>query len=314
MLVSVQPVLGITCKIFSALAFTLMSACLKLSSQFPTGELMFFRSLFAMIPLLLWLRWQGNLFQSLKTKSVFGHFLRGFTGSTSMFCSFAALAYLPLNDAIALGYAAPIIAVVLAALILKEKVRIYRWTAVCVGFVGVLIMLWPHMSFQQVSLDADVALTGVILALLGALFSAASAIQIRRLTKTERVGAIVFYFTLMTTIIGFSTIIFGWRMPTPFEFCVLALSGVLGGIGQILLTESYSLADMSVIVPFEYTTMIWAVALGWFIFGELPSATIITGGVIVAMSGIFIVWRERQLGITQKASLQASSHHRPGNG
>lgn len=309
-----QPVLGITCKIFSALAFTLMSACLKLSSHFPTGELMFFRSIFAMLPLLIWIRWQGELIAALRTKSIFGHFLRGITGASSMFCSFAALAYLPLNDAIALGYAAPIMAVVLAALILKEQVRAYRWGAVIVGFIGVLIMLWPHLNFQPLNdLSGGASFTGVLLALGGAFLSAAAAIQIRRLTKTERVGAIVFYFTLMTAIIGGGTIMFGWRMPTHSEFWVLALAGVLGGIGQILLTESYSLADTSVIVPFEYTTMIWSVLLGWFVFSELPSSTIIGGGLIVASSGIFILLRERKLAMAQRRALQASARLRPDN-
>ncbi len=263
---------------------------------------MFFRSLFAMVPLLLWLKVQGRLIDGLRTQSVLGHFMRGFTGACSMFCSFAALAYLPLNDAIALGYAAPIMAIVLAAIFLKEKVRTYRWFAVFLGFTGVLIMLWPHLSFHQAQSQLSSTLIGGILALSGAFLSAAAAIQIRRLTRTERVGTIVFYFTLMTTIIGLSTIILGWKIPTSSEFWILALSGVFGGIGQILLTESYSLADTSVVAPFEYTTMIWAVILGWFVFSELPSATIIVGGMIVATSCILVFWRERKFGIPRKTS------------
>jgi len=308
----VQPVLGISFKIVSALAFTLMSACLKLSSHFPTGELMFFRSLFTMIPLLIWLRWQGDLVESLKTSSVFGHFLRSATGSGSMFCSFAALYYLPLHDAIALGYASPILAVVLAALILKERVRAYRWSAVSIGFFGVLVMLWPHLNFGGAG-QAHGSYTGAAFALMGALLAAAASIQIRKLTKTERVGAIVFYFTLMTTLIGLATAVFGWKMPNRFEFGILVLSGILGGMGQILLTQAYRLADTSVIVPFEYTTMLWAVALGWFIFGELPSIAVASGGIIVALSGLFIVWREHQISVAYKRSLEVSMH-KPGNG
>ncbi len=295
-----QPVLGITCKIVSTLAFVLMSACLKLSSQVPPGEQMFFRSLFAMVPLLLWMRWQGSIFAAIRTKSVFGHFLRSATGAASMFCTFSALHYLPLTDAIALGYATPVMAVLLAALILKEVVRGYHWTAVLIGLVGVLIMLWPHMSFQQAHNQPEGALTGVVLALLGAFLSATAAIQIRRLTKTERVGTIVFYFSLISALIGLSTIMLGWHMPTLREFWILVLAGILGGIGQILLTESYSLADMSIIVPFEYSSMIWTVALSWTLFGELPSITIISGGIVVALSGIFILWCERKLSFTRR--------------
>lgn len=230
-----------------------------------------------------------------------------------MFCSFAALYYLPLHDAIALGYASPILAVVLAALVLKERVRAYRWSAVSIGFVGVLVMLWPHLNFYGVPGQGESSYVGVFFALMGALLAAAASIQIRKLTKTERVGAIVFYFTLMTTLIGLATAVFGWRMPNRFEFGILVLSGVLGGIGQILLTQAYRLADTSVIVPFEYTTMIWAVGLGWFIFGELPSVAVASGGVIVALSGLFIVWREHRISVAYKKSLEVSMH-KPGNG
>src|SRR6478752_977328 len=129
-----------------------MSAGIKaIAARYPTGELVFVRSFFALIPLLLWLGWRGEIPAALKTKNLRGHFKRGVIGSTGMFCGFVALSFLPLPDAVALGYAAPLAVVVLAALVLKERVRIYRWSAVTIGFIGVLIMLSPHLGGFQVA-------------------------------------------------------------------------------------------------------------------------------------------------------------------
>ena len=137
-----KPLLGISLKVFSALVFTMMSATLKtLTARYPVGEVVFFRSAFAILPLLVWLGWQGDLINAVRTNNIKGHFLRGFIGSCGMYLGFAALSYLPLHDSIAIGYASPLIVVILAAVLLKEQVRAYRWTAVAIGFVGVLIML-----------------------------------------------------------------------------------------------------------------------------------------------------------------------------
>ncbi len=233
-----KPALGILLKVLSALAFTLMSAGLKVvSATYPTGELVFFRSAFALVPLLAWLGWQGSLVDAIRTRDIRGHVLRGIIGSCGMFSGFVALSYLPLHDAIAIGYAAPLIVVALAALVLKETVRAYRWTAVGIGFAGVLIMLSPHLAAEASRRTTEAAaLTGALFALLGAFCSAGATIQVRRLTLTERTGAIVFYFSLLTTALGLSTIVLGWTLPSPPDFALLVLIGVLGGIGQILLT------------------------------------------------------------------------------
>src|SRR5829696_8639649 len=144
------------------------------------------------------------------------------------------------SDAVAIGYASPLMVVVLAALILHEKVRAYRWSAVAIGFVGVLIMLMPHLSGGALAAGlAGGPAVGAMFALLGAVCSAGATIQVRRLLATERTGAIVLYFSLMTTVLGLATIVLGWRVPTAGEFALLVVIGILGGIGQILLTQSY---------------------------------------------------------------------------
>lgn len=305
---SVKPLLGISLKIVSALFFTMMSATLKvLTARYPTGEVMFFRASLAMIPLLLWLAWRGDLPRALHTKNVFGHFKRGFLGSASMFFGFAALFYLPLHDAIAIGYASPLMVVILAAILLKEQVRMYRWTAVAIGFMGVIIMLWPYLSFGSVSTGLERGPTlGALLCLAGATLSAGAMIQVRRLTASERTGAIVFYFTITSSGLALLSLPFGWAMPTVPDLALFLLAGMCGGIGQILLTECYRWADTSVIAPFEYTTMIWALMFGWIVFNDLPTVTVMTGAAIVAGTGLFIAWREHRLGLMRKRELEAA--------
>jgi drug/metabolite transporter (DMT)-like permease len=311
----VKPLLGILLKVLSALVFTMMSASLKLvSARYPTGELVFFRSCFALVPLLLWLGWQGDLINAVRTHDFRGHLKRGAFGSAGMFSGFLALSYLPLHDAIAIGYAAPLIVVVLAALVLKETVRAYRWTAVMVGFAGVLIMLSPHLGAVSGALPmSGASATGALFALVGAFCTAGATIQVRRLTANEKTGAIVLYFSLLTTVLGLATSVFGWRAPPREDLLLLVLIGILGGIGQILLTQCYRFADTSIIAPFEYTTMIWALLLGWFVFGELPTAAVLFGAAIVAAAGLFVLMRERQLGLVRRKEVETASQ-RPGGG
>lgn len=304
-----KPVLGISLKVLSALIFTMMSAVLKtLMDRYPTGEVVFFRSFFAIMPLCLWLGWKGDLIGGLRTQNVMGHFKRGFLGTGGMSLGFAALSYLPLHDAIAIGYASPLMVVVLAAIVLKERVRAYRWTAVAVGFIGVLIMLAPYLTPETFTggLLAGPAL-GAVCALLGAVSSAGAQIQVRRLTGTEKTGAIVFYFFVLASALSFCTIIFGWHMPDAQDLALFVLAGILGGVGQILLTECYRYADTSVIAPFEYTTMVWALLFGWVVFGDLPTPTILLGAAIVAATGLFIVWREHRLGLERSRELKVAA-------
>ena len=304
-----KPFLGIALKILSALAFTLMSAAVKsVSDRFPTGEIVFFRSAFALLPLLVWLRWQGDLINAVRTSNIRGHLLRGLIGTCGMFAGFVALSYLPLPDAVAIGYAAPLITVVLAAVVLKETVRAYRWTAVVVGLAGVLIMLAPHLNAGAIArgLSAGPAV-GVVFALFAAFCAAGATIQVRRLTMTEKTGAIVLYFSLLSTALGLSTIVLGWRLPDFGDLSLLILTGILGGIGQILLTQSYRYADTSLLAPFEYTTMLWALLTGWLIFGELPQTAVIAGGLVVSAAGVFVVWRERRLELIRVRDMEAVS-------
>ncbi|MFE8103399.1 DMT family transporter [Brenneria goodwinii] len=286
--------IGVLLKIMAALCATLMLACVKgLNGEIPTGEVVFFRSFIALFPLLIWLRYQGNMLQSIKTKNIFGHLIRGFSGTGGMYFNYMALIYISLADATAIGYAAPLFTVVMAVILLKENVRLYRWLSVIVGFSGILIMLSAHLNIGKSAADAASAL-GVIFALLAALCSATSSVQIRFLTGKENPGAIVLYFSLMTMCIGLASALFGWRMPTPPQLALLIGCGFFGGMAQILMTLSLRYADASLLAPFEYTTLVWSMLIGYCFLGSIPSATTVVGAAIVAGAGIFTVWCERQ--------------------
>ncbi|MCG8708530.1 DMT family transporter [Brenneria sp. 4F2] len=291
--------MGVLLKIMSALCATLMLACVKgLNGGIPTGEVIFFRSFVALIPLLIWLKFQGNVIALIKTKNIFGHLVRGFSGTGGMYFNYLALVYISLADMTAISYAAPLFTVIMAAILLKERVRFYRWLAVVVGFSGIIVMLWAHLNAGGSVFSSHAAATGsaigVLFALLAALCSAASSVQIRFLNGIEKPGAIVFYFSLMTMFIGLATVFFGWLMPNAAQLALLIGCGFFGGMAQILITLSLRYADASLLAPFDYTTMVWAMLIGYLFLDSIPESSTIAGAAIIACAGIFTVWCERR--------------------
>ncbi|WP_313373490.1 DMT family transporter [Pantoea sp. CTOTU50773] len=294
-----NPRLGVLLKIFAALSATLMLACVKgLNGAIPTGEVIFFRSFIALFPLLIWLRVQGNVLENLKTRNLFGHFIRGFSGTGGMFFNYLALVYISLADATALSYAAPLFTVIMAAMLLKERVRVSRWVAVVVGLSGILIMLSSSLAASggvpAGGASSTTASLGVAFALIAALCTATSNVQIRFLNGIEKPGAIVFYFSLMTTLIGLATVFFGWIKPTGLQWLLLVGCGLFGGLAQILVTLSLRYADASLLAPFDYTTLVWSMLIGYLFLNSLPGTTTLFGASIVALAGIFAVWRENR--------------------
>jgi len=290
---------GILFKLASALMFAVMSALVRwLGDALPVGQIVFFRSAFAVLAVVIIYAVTGELAAALRTGRPLGHVGRGLLGVAGMFLSFAALARLPLAEATAISFAGPFITVALAALVLKERVRIYRWSAVAVGFVGVLVMLAPHLDVAQLSAGHTPAQTvGALLAFTAAFSNAAAVIQTRRLTDTETTSAIVLYFSLVCAVAGLLTLPFGWQAPTPWQLTALISIGLLGGLGHILLTESYRYAPASLVAPFDYTAILWAFLLGYAAFGEVPVKVVFVGAAIVVAAGLFVLWRERQLGL-----------------
>ena len=291
---------GIAFKIAATFIFAVMAMMVKLvAARLPTGEIVFARSLFAVIPILIYIASRGPIARQLRTERPLAHVKRVCIGISAMALGFAGLSFIPLPDATAIGYAMPIFGVVFAATILRERVRVYRWTAVGIGMVGVLIMLWPHLG-HAFALTPDAAATGALLCLLAAVFSALAMVTVRALTSTEPPPTIAFYFSLGGASLGLLTSAFGWVMPTPGEALLLLAIGLSGGVGQLLLTTSFKYADASLIAPFEYTSIAWAAMLGWLVFGDVPGISTIIGGLIVVLSGLFVIFRERQLGLRAK--------------
>lgn len=294
-------------KLLSALLFAALSALVrKLSDVTPVGQLVFFRSACAIPPVLLIYALRGELMEAVRTNRVFGQLGRGALSVAGMFSNFSALQRLPLADATAISFASPLITVALAAIILKEKVRVYRWTAVVVGFAGVVVMLIPHLdlSLYATAGAMSVATVGSLFALFSAFCNAGTVIQTRRLTQSETTSSIVFYFSLVTALAGLVTLPFAWHTPTGSELVMLIATGVFGGVAHIFLTESYRHAPASVVAPFDYSSMLWALLLGYWLFGELPTGLVYAGACIVAGAGLFVIWRERQLGLQRAAAAQ----------
>ncbi|HKS64430.1 MAG TPA: DMT family transporter [Xanthobacteraceae bacterium] len=295
-------------KLASAMLFAVMSALVRyVSDVTPLGQVVFFRSAFAIIPVVVIYAWRRELMSAVRTSRPFGHLGRGMISVSGMFFNFAALARLPIVDVTTITFAGPLITVALAAIFLKERVRVYRWSAVAVGFVGVIVMLWPHLDLARYTNAAGSAATlGALFALASAFTNAGSVVQTRRLTDTETTSSIVFYFSLFCTIGGLLTLPLGWIVPSAPQLAALIALGVIGGLSHILLTESYRHAPASLVAPLDYTALLWAFILGYWFFDELPTATVYVGSAIVAGSGLFVIWRERQLGL-ERARARAAS-------
>ncbi len=294
---------GILLKLISAVLFAVMSALVRLLGvRYPIGEVVFYRSAFAIVPVMAVYAWRGELAAVVRTERPFGQAGRGAISIVGMFCNFGALARLPLVEANAISFTSPLFSVALAAFVLKERVRIYRWSAVIIGFIGVLVVLSPHLSGDELTIAVASATTmaGLAYALTGSLANAGTVIQTRRLAQSETTSSIVFYFSLSCALAGLVTWPFGWVSPTGAEFAVLIGVGLLGGTAHIFLTESYRYASASVVAPFDYTSMIWALVLGYIMFGETPTVMIAIGSLIICAAGLFVIWRERQLAAARR--------------
>ena len=294
-----HPFKAIGLKLISALLFAGMSALVRqLGDVAPIGQMVFFRSAFAILPVLVIYALRGELASAVRTGRPFGQLGRGMLSVCGMFTNFSALTRLPLADATAISFASPLITVALAAVILKERVRIYRWSAVVIGFAGVIVMLVPHFDLGAYAGAAGAAAAaGSLFAITSAFCNAGTVIQTRRLTQTETTSSIVFYFSLVCAIAGALTLPFAWHSPTGRELTALIALGILGGLAHIFLTESYRFAAASVVAPFDYSAMLWALLLGYWLFGELPGTLVYVGASIVAGAGLYVIWRERQLGL-----------------
>ncbi|PJI84515.1 drug/metabolite transporter (DMT)-like permease [Yoonia maricola] len=302
-----QPIRGIVFKVMSVCMFMGMASLVKAASvDVPPGQAVFFRSFCALPIILGWLAIRHELRDGWKTKNPMGHVWRGLVGTSAMGLGFTGLGLLPLPEVTAIGYAAPLLVVVFAAMFLNENVRLFRLSAVAMGMVGVLIVLSPRLSVGA-SLNTSETL-GAVVVLMGAVLAALAQVFVRKLVATETTAAIVFWFMITSTVMALFTLPWGWVIP-PWQVAVmLIMAGLLGGIGQILLTSSYRYADASLVAPFDYTSMILALLIGYFIFDEVPTGTMLIGAGIVIAAGVLIIWRERALGLQRAQQRKATGN------
>jgi drug/metabolite transporter (DMT)-like permease len=318
---SARPLLGIALKLASTIAFTAMATLLKLvSTRYPVGELVFYRSFFALIPVFVWVAWRDKQARAVidvfKTERFWSHTGRCVVASVGMFLGFSALTLLPIADATAIGYAAPLMAVMFANVLLGEKVYIFRWAAVLVGLCGVLIMLTDFFGPDSRGIERSVL--GAFVAVGAAIVGALASTYTRLLTRNELAATIVIYFSAYGAFYGFLTLPLGWfwpeaawSTPTAHDMLLLFLAGIFGGVAQVLLTQCYRFGEAGTIAPFDYTSMIWVLLVSFFVFGTFPSTTILTGTVIVISAGLFVIFREHMLGIERARSKSAQTPTTP---
>jgi drug/metabolite transporter (DMT)-like permease len=305
-----QPGRAIALKVSAVFLFMVMAALIKSASDdVPAGQAVFFRSLFAIPIIALWLWQQGRLHDGFKANNIMGHVWRGLCGTTAMGLTFAGLAMLPLPEVTAIGYATPMFTVIFAAVLLGERVRLFRLSAVALGLIGVMIVIAPRLS---VSADlGSTATIGALMVLVASILRALVQIHVRRLVQTDTTSAIVFYFSLTATLTSLLSLPLGWLFPIPAlawtmpgfgPIALIICAGLIGGVAQIMVTSSYRFGTASMLAPFDYSSMIFAMLIGWVIFSEVPTPAILIGAALVIAGGVLIIWRERQLGVDRSKS------------
>lgn len=282
---------GMALRAAAALSFSLMYALMKWAATLEpvsAGEMVFYRSLFGLPVVLFWVLSAKGGLASLSTRRPMVHVWRCALGVTGILLIFQGLKLLPLADATTIGFTAPIFATLLSILFLKEKVGRHRWTAVVLGFLGVLVMVRPGA-------EGAPPLAGLLFALGGAFVAAAVTVTLRQLGKTESATAIVFWFFVACATVGGVLTLMDGHSHSWAVLAVLAAGGLAGGLAQLLMTTSLQHAPVSALAPLDYLQMVGAVVLGWLLLSDAPTAATLAGAALIAGSGLYTAWRERVL-------------------
>lgn len=303
-----RPLRGIALKVGAVCAFLTMFTFIKLAGPLPPGEIVFFRSFFAIIPVMAYVFATGEGWSAFRTSDPVGQLWRGLIGVTSMGLGFYGLTKLPLPEAVVIGYAMPLFAVVLGWAVLKEKVRAYRWSAVILGLAGVIMASWPRLTvLNSPDLVTREQAFGALAVIGSAAFAAGAMIQVRRLVAKEATNTIVLWFSITSSMLALLTLPLGWELLPARTVAYLVTAGFFGGLGQVLLTSCYRYADVSTIAPFEYTSFLISLMIGWLVFADAPTWQMLVGGVVVVAAGLAIIWREHVLRLEAPAAREAST-------
>ena len=266
----------------SIIGFSLMDVIVKWSVDYPVGQVLFFRGFFGII-FYFFIIPRERLHDFYKTKRPGLHSLRCIAGLIAIIAIFIALRKLPLATVVSISFAAPIFTTIFSIFLLSEKVGVYRWLAVLVGFIGILIITEPGIS------NLNIYYIFPIIFCLGLSYVA---ITLRQLSTTEPVWLISLFFSIAITFLSFLTLPFGWVMPSFNHFLILSLVGIFGGVSNLWLSQSYKYSEVSLVTPLKYLTLVFAIIFGYFIWDEIPTIKTLIGALLVIVSTLIIFRRE----------------------
>ena len=278
----------------SVCAFSIMDVIVKWSDDYPVGQVLFFRGFFGIIPL-LFLVPKERYFDFYKTARPILHFKRCLAGLIALISIFIALRNLPLATVVSISFAAPIFTTIFSIFLLNEKVGLYRWLAVIVGFIGIVIISEPGLS------SLNLYYIYPVIFCLGLSYVA---IAIRKLSSTEPVWLISFFFSFSIMILSFFSFYQRWIMPDFLDLFLLSMIGILGGLANLWLSQSYKLSEVSLVTPLKYLALVFAIIFGYFIWDEVPTSKTLIGATLVILSSIIIFKRENTL----KKNLSVTRH------
>jgi len=275
--------------------FSVMDLLVKWSSEYPTGEVLFFRGFFGLLPTFFLIP-KNKLKTFYKTNRPKEHLFRCLMGLIALVAIVIALRKLPLAVVVSLSFAAPLFITVLSIFLLSEKVGLFRWGAVLIGFIGVIVISEP--GFDQMNIY-------YLLPLIFCIGMAFVTITIRKLSTSEPIWLISIFFTITISIAGLFTISMGWKMPDLKDFILLALIGVTGGSANLFLTQSYKLSEVSLVAPLKYLSLVFAVIFGYLIWNEVPTFKTLIGASLVIFASLIIFRRE----IYHKEKIPSTTRH-----
>lgn len=278
---------GIILRLVATGLFAGMALCVKkAATDAPVGQIVFWRSSVALLPIVIYLIYLKVFPVALKTRNWKGHLERSLYGCLAMFLSFASLSYLPLTLAAIFGFLAPLLAIPMATFYLGERPRFYLVVMVFIGFVGVLVTLYPSLESPDVT---QATLLGSLAGLSMAVVTAFAKVKIKQLTRTEHSGSIAFYFALTCTLMGALTGFWQWTALDSQALLWLLGAGLFGGCAHVVMTEAIARVSISTLAVFEYSAIFWALGLDYGFFGNIPDPVSLVGVLMIIIAGVNVV-------------------------
>lgn len=297
-----RPLYALTLRLFAALAISVNFACVKWAGDrgVHVVETLFYRQLLS-LPLAVFALLIGPGLASIRTRKLGMHASRTLIGMTGMLCNFAAVILLPLAEVTTIGFTVPIFATVLSIFFLGERPGIHRWLAVMIGFIGVIIIINPGASHK------DLSTLGISIAIAGACLTSFISLLLRQIGRTEAPTTTVFYFAALSLPPLIVAMFFYGQLHDVGTMAILVVMGVAGGLAQLLMTASLRWGPVSLVLPMDYSTLLWSTLFGWLLWSAWPGSSTWIGAVVIAASSVYIAWRERVRHLnTVKAGVSAT--------